>query len=195
MKIFFGLIMCLLSGLALAGHEGTSGTMERSGSTDTAGTMGSGTTTGSHGVGPTHESQVNKPTSTSDAGVHDGEDNVSGRDTATPGAEGATPSGMDSTRPMEPGAYLQIPGVDRHSATPSDAERTVPSATDRTTTAATTGIPQPFGSVDSDGDGLVSRREGLVLENTGHSFAQGDADQDGYLSAGEYNRLVGSRTP
>ena len=66
---------------------------------------------------------------------------------------------------------------------------------DRTTTTATTGMPVPFASVDSNDDGFVDRSEGRFLANSGHDFDAADSDHDGLLSASEYQRMAGSRTP
>ncbi|CAN0490510.1 unnamed protein product [Phaeothamnion confervicola] len=77
----------------------------------------------------------------------------------------------------------------------SPANATVHSGVDRTTTTATTGMPIPFASIDSNDNGYVDRTEGRFLGNTGHDFEAADSDHDGLLSASEYQRMAGSRTP
>ena len=77
----------------------------------------------------------------------------------------------------------------------SPSNATVHAGVDRTTTTATTGMPVPFASVDSNDDGLVDRLEGRMLGDTGHDFDAADSDHDGFLSASEYQRMAGSRTP
>ena len=72
---------------------------------------------------------------------------------------------------------------------------TVSSGVDRTSTTATTGMPIPFASVDKDENGTVDWEEGQVLRDTGHDFKAADSDGDGLLSAAEYQRMTGSRTP
>lgn len=72
---------------------------------------------------------------------------------------------------------------------------TVNAGVDRTTTTATTGSPIPFGNVDRDGNGYIDVQEAQVLKDSGHDFNAADANHDGLLSASEYQRMAGSRTP
>ena len=89
----------------------------------------------------------------------------------------------------------QQPAYDDSRDKQSPANATVHAGVDRTTTTATTGMPIPFASVDSNDNGFVDRTEGRFLSNTGHDFKAADSDGDGLLSASEYQRMAGSRTP
>lgn len=118
---------------------------------------------------------------------------------------GTLGSGTSASSPADRQAdmYQQIRAQGQHQQPAYDDSRdmqspsnaTVQAGVDRTTTTATAGMPIPFASVDSNDNGFVDRSEGQMRGNTGHDLDAADSDRDGLLSASEYQRMAGSRTP
>lgn len=109
-------------------------------------------------------------------------------------ASGTMGAGTVNPAPSGDPIPLAVPGAVGRGER-SEPNSTVNAGVDRTSTTATTGMPIPFASVDKDENGMVDWHEGQVLRDTGHDFKAADADSDGFLSAAEYQRMAGSRTP